>query len=460
MDINKDNTIVIHKSSLIMSESDFKFNDQECIKQLIFHIDSNILGRIPEIIRLYDHFEMIFSIIKQNGNILGQQCFELLGTEIDQLITIFNFSTEKLKSIILNNDSKQYDSYVKTIKKQHTTVTNFESFLNDIMISFKKDYIQIIEKTFNQKRIADKHSYYLENFRKMNIYINAIKIYSHNVDWIIQPSVKVIQPKHKTYLCASSVFGISQDEYKDLIDNDIVISVHNCSRRFNCKVSSNSMEMFIKECFKTAFPKIISDNNIELYATCPCKKTSGLLCNANICLDKLIFDTYSTPLTKVSENLHTSLISTFNLQLMETKKRLIKEIYGVDIYINCPKPDCPNGNGFPIRDILIELMNGNISKLNSPIHKCYLCNSIWCSKCGKTHPGRLCDNEDDKELGDAKRCPNCSLPIIRDGGCFHMNCTRCNVHWCWDCNYFTPQSNAYGHVCIKGNWINDPSIRV
>jgi hypothetical protein len=142
------------------------------------------------------------------------------------------------------------------------------------------------------------------------------------------------------------------------------------------------------------------------------------------------------------------------------KSTLIKKNYGVDIFIKCPKPNCPNGDGFPIIDVLSELMGGSFSNHYSPIHKCNLCYSVWCSECGKSHPGRLCADEDDDELGpDAKKCPKCKLPTSRDSGCFHMNCTRCSVHWCWDCNHFTPQSNAYAHTCVKGNWVTvDPVI--
>jgi len=34
---------------------------------------------------------------------------------------------------------------------------------------------------------------------------------------------------------------------------------------------------------------------------------------------------------------------------------------------------------------------------------------------------------------NAKRCPNCSVVCVRDGGCSHMTCRRCNHQWCWIC---------------------------
>jgi len=30
-------------------------------------------------------------------------------------------------------------------------------------------------------------------------------------------------------------------------------------------------------------------------------------------------------------------------------------------------------------------------------------------------------------------CPVCLVPIEKNGGCHHMNCTNCGVHFCWDC---------------------------
>ena len=32
-----------------------------------------------------------------------------------------------------------------------------------------------------------------------------------------------------------------------------------------------------------------------------------------------------------------------------------------------------------------------------------------------------------------KPCPKCRIPTERDGGCMHMECTRCNFQWCWLC---------------------------
>jgi hypothetical protein len=90
-----------------------------------------------------------------------------------------------------------------------------------------------------------------------------------------------------------------------------------------------------------------------------------------------------------------------------------------------------------------------------------LCNTVWCAKCDKIHPGRICPEEGDEELDPSiKRCPKCKLLTSRDGGCFHMNCGSCGVHWCWECNHFTPQSDAYAHTCVSGNWLVNPNTTV
>jgi hypothetical protein len=235
-------------------------------------------------------------------------------------------------------------------------------------------------------------------------------------------------------------------EYQQIIKpmtKSNMILIHKPSRRYKCEVCTQSLEMFINKCIEVSFPKIINytySKTIELWARCPSEKNKSVKCNHIINLEKLI-----------EQN---NMIELFKHKILQKKKILSKEIYGIDIFIKCPKPDCPNGDGFPINDIIEDLAVGRLSSHLNPIHRCTLCNTVWCSECGESHPGRLCKKYDVVDLGpDTKKCPQCKLPTFRDGGCFHIICTHCSSHWCWDCNYFTPQSNAYAHKCIKGNWL-------
>jgi hypothetical protein len=35
--------------------------------------------------------------------------------------------------------------------------------------------------------------------------------------------------------------------------------------------------------------------------------------------------------------------------------------------------------------------------------------------------------------GNVKLCPQCRMPVQKNGGCPHMQCTKCDFHWCWYC---------------------------
>ena len=45
----------------------------------------------------------------------------------------------------------------------------------------------------------------------------------------------------------------------------------------------------------------------------------------------------------------------------------------------------------------------------------------------------------------SKPCPSCNVRIEKNGGCQHMHCRACNVHFCWTCGWF---GSSYGvHPC-------------
>jgi len=424
----------------LLQESEIDIGNINIIRRLISHIESTI-GKIPEIKRLYDHFQTIFSILSLLNNKLGRKIYHThLQTEVLQLQSVFNYDPSKLISLICLKDYKQFKHFSLDIHKKKVCVDSVETHLNTILGILKGNYIKLVEKLLPKKMITTMNKFYIKHFRDINEDINRLRSFKHDINFIIKPNESCKFVSHKDYLCAAEpVFGLSQDEYRDLIIDDKIIVIHS-SRKYNCSVSQNSFELFINECMTNAYPKI-TGIDIELYVECPCKKINGIPCTKKISIDDLLikykkFDDYK-------------------LQLIEKKKSLMKDIYGVDIFIRCPKPDCPNGDGFTLEYTIRSIIDGTNSSEVSPIHKCTLCNTIWCSKCDKSHPGRICPEPEDEALDpNIKRCPKCKILTTRDGGCFHMNCSKCNVHWCWECNHFTPQSDAYSHNCMSGTWLN------
>ena len=42
-----------------------------------------------------------------------------------------------------------------------------------------------------------------------------------------------------------------------------------------------------------------------------------------------------------------------------------------------------------------------------------------------------------------KPCPKCFVPIEKNGGCSHMKCIWCGLHFCWDCHYAMGDCKCY-----------------
>ncbi|XP_044228140.1 E3 ubiquitin-protein ligase parkin [Thunnus albacares] len=45
-----------------------------------------------------------------------------------------------------------------------------------------------------------------------------------------------------------------------------------------------------------------------------------------------------------------------------------------------------------------------------------------------------------------KRCPECSVPVERNGGCMHMQCPLCKAEWCWLCGV------TWNRECMGNHW--------
>uniref|UniRef100_A0A8C9F9V6 E3 ubiquitin-protein ligase parkin n=1 Tax=Pavo cristatus TaxID=9049 RepID=A0A8C9F9V6_PAVCR len=49
-----------------------------------------------------------------------------------------------------------------------------------------------------------------------------------------------------------------------------------------------------------------------------------------------------------------------------------------------------------------------------------------------------------------KPCPNCHIPVEKNGGCMHMKCPRpqCRFEWCWNCGL------EWNRTCMGNHWFD------
>ena len=69
-------------------------------------------------------------------------------------------------------------------------------------------------------------------------------------------------------------------------------------------------------------------------------------------------------------------------------------------------------------------------------NKCDICNEIYCNECKcikKQNDNHKCNEDDKKTLEFINKtlykCPNCSLPIEKNGGCNFLTCAACNTNF-------------------------------
>ena len=56
---------------------------------------------------------------------------------------------------------------------------------------------------------------------------------------------------------------------------------------------------------------------------------------------------------------------------------------------------------------------------------------------------------------NTRECPNCGMGIEKDGGCNHMFCTYCNMHYCYVCGCM---NITYDHFSAQGCVLFDESV--
>jgi hypothetical protein len=97
----------------------------------------------------------------------------------------------------------------------------------------------------------------------------------------------------------------------------------------------------------------------------------------------------------------------------------------------CISPTCPSGQFHEYS--------------SDTTFECIACNTRHCTVHGTFHDNETCAQyesrlhaahnkaSEDTIAKTCKNCPKCKAPTLRDGGCDHMVCTRCQYEWCWLC---------------------------
>uniref|UniRef100_A0A4W3K2X6 RBR-type E3 ubiquitin transferase n=1 Tax=Callorhinchus milii TaxID=7868 RepID=A0A4W3K2X6_CALMI len=99
----------------------------------------------------------------------------------------------------------------------------------------------------------------------------------------------------------------------------------------------------------------------------------------------------------------------------------------------CPGADCP---------MVIQVQEPKARRV-----QCSLCNEVFCFKCRQMyHAPTDCTTikkwltkcADDSETANyisahTKDCPKCNICIEKNGGCNHMQCSKCKHDFCWMC---------------------------
>ncbi|KAF9784959.1 hypothetical protein BJ322DRAFT_798599 [Thelephora terrestris] len=124
---------------------------------------------------------------------------------------------------------------------------------------------------------------------------------------------------------------------------------------------------------------------------------------------------------------------------------------------HCTTPDCPEIYS-------LESYSGD------GIFRCQSCFVAVCVSCQEEHDGFSCEEwkvhrdpeAREKLLEDwvednqnVKKCPQCKIPIEKNGGCNHMTCPKCSVHICWKCMGVFPADGIYHHMELVHGSIDD-----
>lgn len=309
--------------------------------------------------------------------------------------------------------------------------------------------------------------------------------------------------------------GLQWDEFKFGSEDMCVDTQHSSSENQKSLAAAECKAGFVggETCKKVSTPDLAkSKNRTTLSRALECH--SQVLHGTDLRALRVVSDKQSLPHQKLASVLHTSPIHTLHCLVCFGESSLqdagcghnlcpdcwrsyteLQVVEGVS-ELTCAAPGCTHS----LPEQLVEEFLSSISfeKLQSflddatvasnpalsycqdPSCGCVLrckagdaavqchCGGIWCAQCkGKAHwpascadmrwwaqnygstPYALC-----LSFPETKVCPHCFVTIEKNGGCSHMQCRSCRMHFCWVCGSYGVDSAYHkaGVGCVAKDW--------
>jgi hypothetical protein len=145
-------------------------------------------------------------------------------------------------------------------------------------------------------------------------------------------------------------------------------------------------------------------------------------------------------------------------------------------YHHCPTSDCPQIYRVRPKSDTPELPEACISCLVKYCPACFYEGGHGGYTCAEHQERMELEKEEENQIVEGwvrnmggRSCPKCSMGLLKDGGCAHVQCARCKVHICWTCGKAFEQvadESVYEHMRREhgsigliewdlGNWNED-----
>jgi Zinc finger, C3HC4 type (RING finger)/IBR domain, a half RING-finger domain len=125
-------------------------------------------------------------------------------------------------------------------------------------------------------------------------------------------------------------------------------------------------------------------------------------------------------------------------------------------YRHCPTNDCPQIFRILSQTETPELAQHCPSCLNKFCPACFLEGGHDGITCVKAAEYQQLASAEEKQIVEewvrnlgGRACPKCKMGLIKDGGCAHVQCSKCKVHICWTCGKTFDQvadESVYEHM--------------